>query len=109
MQLAARDQLAELGPAAASAAGPILQLIQKAGDESLRNKAQAALLRVTAPRAFPAQVVRQVEEMATLRETATATHELGADSRLSITASVAANGARFLIIQPRSEEATHRH
>jgi hypothetical protein len=99
-QLAGLEKLGDLGPAAASAAGTLFQFLQRVDDAAVRGRAVAVLKRVTAPRAYPAAVVRQVEELAALRPTGLAWPRVGRDGRLSVTVRVGGNGANCLVIDP---------
>jgi Glycosyl hydrolases family 39 len=99
-QLAALDKLAKLGPAASSAAGTLYEFLEKAEDPALRERATAVLKRVTASRAYPAAVVRQVEELAALHTTGRTLAKVGADGRLTLTVRVAGNGANYLFVEP---------
>ncbi len=99
-QLAGLDKLTELGPAAAQALGPIFQLHEKSADAMVREKASAALMRLRAPRTYPAAAVKKVEELSALRETGSSAHEVGPDGSLSLKVRVAGNGATFLVIEP---------
>jgi hypothetical protein len=99
-QLAALDKLAKLGPAAASAAGAIFQLLQKSDATKVREKATATLKLITAPRAYPAAVMRRIEEQAALRRTGSANHAVGSDGHLQVRVRVAGNGANYLILVP---------
>lgn len=97
-QLLGLDRLAALGPVAAAAAGPIFQLSQKSQDPDVQSKAMAALLRINAPRAYPAPVVRRIEDLAVLRTTGTRKHQVGPDGRLQLRLTLAGNGANWIRI-----------
>jgi hypothetical protein len=107
-QLAALEQLARLGPAAASAAQPLLFFIQKVKDEEVRAKALVAFKRVSAPRPCSAADMKKIEEQAALRPTGSAPHAVGADGRLTIKVKVAGNGANFLIWTPEGASPNRR-
>src|SRR5262249_20959626 len=59
VQAASVEQLARLGPEAASASGALGNFMQKTPDEELRGKAFAALRRVSGPRPLAAADVRK--------------------------------------------------
>jgi hypothetical protein len=95
-QLTGLDRLAELGPAAAQAAGPIFRLYEKSQDSAVREKAIGILMRLHAPRAYPASAVRKIEELAALRSTNAASYRVTADGRLQIRVRLAGNGASWI-------------
>jgi hypothetical protein len=97
---AALDDLAALGPAAASAAGAMLEFAQKSDDAGLRARAMRALERVTGSPPCSGKVARQLEERAALHTTGSATRPVGADGQLSLEIDLDANGANFLEIEP---------
>jgi hypothetical protein len=103
-QTAALDTLSELGPAAHSAAFPLLLFLQKTSDTTLRQKGEAVVKRVTLPRPYPAAVVRQIEKLAQLD--VTTTRRLLADpaGRFSVQIPLAANGASFLVLTPPARQ-----
>jgi hypothetical protein len=103
VQLEGLGRLGELGPAAAQAAGPIWRLLQKTSDPAVREKATAMLLRIHAPRAYPASEVRKVQELAALRSTGASSHGVGADGRLQLNLRLAGNGANWISIAPQSD------
>src|SRR5262249_5311999 len=100
IQQAGLEKLAALGPKAASAIGPLFQFVGKVKDPAVRERAEVVLKRPAARRAYPAAVVRQVEELATLHLTGQARPTVAADGRLSLTVRVAGNGANYLIVEP---------
>jgi len=102
-QLEGLGRLGELGPTAAHASGPIWRLLQKTSDLTVRKKAMAMLLRIHAPRAYPASEVRKVQELAALRSTGVSSHRVGADGRLQLNLSLAGNGANWIDIAPQSD------
>jgi hypothetical protein len=98
VQLAALEKLAKLGRGAVPAVGTLFRL-QASGDRAVKDRAAAVLKALTAPRAYSAAVVRQVEELAKLRATGSASREVG-DGKLQLKVRLAANGANFLILEP---------
>ncbi len=99
-QLAGLDRLAEFGPAAAQAGGAIYRLYEKSPDAAVREKAIGTMMRINAPRAYPASAIRKIEELAALRSTRASSHQVGADGRLDVQLKLAGNGANWISIQP---------
>jgi hypothetical protein len=99
-QSAGLDKLVELGPAAASALGPIYQLYQKSEDAGVREKAEKAVKRIMAPRACPAAVVKEIEDLSKLRRTGVSTQDVPANGSLTVPVRIAGNGACFLVLEP---------
>ena len=90
--------LTDLGPAAKSATPFLAALAQSTQDDGLRADATAALIRIHAPRPYPAEIVREVEHLSELRCTRSSVHSVDAEGRLRLEVPVAANGANFLVI-----------
>jgi hypothetical protein len=99
MQLAGLEKLAALGPAAASSAGALYQLAQKATDNRLKDRAGETLKRILAPKSYPADVVKKVEELSILRPTGSSRLEVGPDGAAAVKVRVAGNGAAVLEIK----------
>jgi hypothetical protein len=91
--------LGDLGPPARSALPAVLGLLGKTRDEGVRAAAQAALGRITAAPAYPRDEVERIRALAELRPTASATHPVGADGRLRLSARVAGNGLNILVLE----------
>ncbi len=98
-QLAGLERLAALGQAAAQAAGSVFRLYQRSDDAAVRDKAMAVLLGMNAPRAYPADRIRKIEELARLRSTGEHSHQVSADGRLELTVRLAGNGANWICIE----------
>jgi hypothetical protein len=97
-QLAGVARLSEIGVAAAPVVNAIARLLESK-EPAVREKAFAALLRITAPRAFPAAAVRNIEDLAVLRSTHASSHSVGGDGSLQIRLPLAANGANWIRIE----------
>lgn len=98
-QLAGLDRLSKLGPAASQAARAVWHLMERSKQPAIREKAMGILMRITAPRAYPAAAVRQIEPLAALRSTNTTSHQVNAEGRLCLKVKLAANGANWISIQ----------
>jgi hypothetical protein len=103
-RLAGMERLAQLGPAAKSALGAIYQCVKGAENERLLAAAFAAVGKINVPRAYPADVVREVERLSHCVETGSARHTVGPSGGLELKARVGANGANFLVIGPAGAE-----
>jgi hypothetical protein len=101
-QLAALMKLEGLGQGGTFAAGPVFVLLGKTDDPTVRERATAVLKQITAPKKYPASVVREVEKQAALQQTGVQQLQVDSSGRLSLTVRVAANGANFLVIEPVS-------
>lgn len=99
-QLAGLDRLAELSPPSSWVGGAIFQLYEKSADAAVRGKAFQTLMRLNAPRAYPASAVAKIEELSRLRSTAAHTCTIGDDRRLVLPVRLASNGANWIRIQP---------
>ena len=99
-QLAGLDRLAELGSPASQAGGAIYRLYEKSPDAVVREKAIGTIMRLNAPKAYPASTIRKVEELSALRSTRTSSHQVGADGHLEIHLKVAGNGANWVSVRP---------
>jgi len=97
-QLQAVHMLAELGPAAKPATSFLVEAIQNTEDDRLRAEATGALWKINSPQPYPADVVRKVEELSTLRSTGSSEHAVDAEGNLRLSVPIAANGANFLVI-----------
>jgi len=106
-QLAGVTRLAEAGPAAVQAVGAIARLLESK-EPAVREKAFAAILRITASRPYPAAAIRKIENLAALRATAVSSHSLADGGSLQIRLLLAANGANWIRIERVSEETTGR-
>lgn len=100
-QRAGLDQIAGLGSRGASAAGAIYQFLQRNPDGETRSKAAATLVRITAPKAYPARAVRQIQEASVLHSTGSRQVQVADEGSLAITVRVSGNGASFLVISQR--------
>lgn len=103
-QLAGLDQLASLGSRGASAAGAIYQFVAETRDDAVRSKAQETLKRISSPRGYPADVVRQVEEAAQLRPQAMIEQRPATDGALRLTTRLAGNAVNLLKITPAKRD-----
>ena len=103
-QLAALAALASLGRAAQPVAGRLLQIIEKTEDEDVRKQALKAAVAMSSPSCYPAETLRQIQDLATLRTTASSTQGVNADGSLRITARVAGNGTSVLRMRPVDSE-----
>jgi hypothetical protein len=99
-RLAALGELAELGPAAASALAEVVGVAQTASDPELQSAAGEAITRLWAPRAYPAQLVRDIEAASGLQCTGSAEQRTSKGS-VELRLSLVANGADFLILEQR--------
>jgi hypothetical protein len=103
-QLAGLKRLAQLGPRAKSALGAIYQCIKGAEDDRIRAQAISAIQRINLPKAYPADVVREVEQLSHLRQTGSARYTTVQPGELELKARIGGNGVNFLVIEPASEE-----
>jgi hypothetical protein len=94
-RIAGLKRLAALGPRAKSADTLVVSLINEGDDTELKDEARAALLSMHAPAAYPANVVREVEERSELHVTRRSTCE--ADP-LTLSVRLEANAACFFVI-----------
>ncbi|MFQ5804867.1 MAG: HEAT repeat domain-containing protein [Phycisphaerae bacterium] len=101
VRLAALGKLASLGPWARSAGPWVVRLIDDTDDDAIRSAAVKAISRIgSAAVCYHPEEVRQVEALAALRSTGSATHTLDAAGRLRLNVNLAGNGANFLVITP---------
>jgi hypothetical protein len=101
-QLAGAARLAEVGAAASPAVGAIARLLESK-EPAVREKAFAAILRITAPRAYPAAAIRTIESLAVLRSTNVSLHSPGDGGRLHVRLPLAGNGANWIRIECKPE------
>ena len=80
-----------------------MRLFEKSKDSTVREKAAATLMRMHAPRAYPASVVRKIEDLAALRSTKATSHRVSADGGLEVKFNLAGNGANWISIEPESD------
>jgi hypothetical protein len=103
-QLASLKSLEDLGPAAAEAFTAVLELAQKAKDESVREAALALIKRAfeasLGGQAYARATVDEISKLAEFRPTSAATHPRQPDGGLRLTARVAGNGVNILVIRP---------
>jgi hypothetical protein len=105
-QLAALRELAELGPAAASALAELIGVAQTTSNPELQAAAGEALQRIWAPRAYAAEQVRKVEAASQL-QCADVSEQDATDGRAELRLSLAANGASLLVVEPSETEGSH--
>ncbi len=101
-QLDGLERLSRFGTKAKAAIGSIYQCLLKTQDNRLSAAAIAAIQRISAPQAYPADVVREVERRSHLRETGSARHIMSENGTLQLQARVSGNGANYLVIEPAS-------
>lgn len=99
-QLAGLDRLAALGPAASQAGGAIYRLYEKSSDATVREKAIGTIMRLNAPRAYPASAIKNIEDLARLRSSGTSSQKVSPNGRLEIRLKMAGNGANWISVQP---------
>lgn len=89
-------RLAALGPRAKSALNLVHPLIQNEGDEELKREAIGTSLSLYAPQAYPAEVVRDVQELSELKGNR---HVVDNPSAMRLSARLDANAASFLTVE----------
>jgi hypothetical protein len=99
-QIAGLEKLAAMGSSAASAAGAIFQLHQRATDEKVKQQATETLKKVMVAKSYPAAEVKKIEELSKLRSTASSVCEPTADGTATVKVRLAGNGANFLVLEP---------
>lgn len=95
-------ELAEIG----SAVQPFVELLvplalqlQNSSDAEIQAALKTTAQRISSQQPYPASVVRQVEELATLRPTATSTQSVDNEGHLRLQLTVSSNGANVAIIE----------
>ena len=95
----ALQELSDLGPAANAALASLFVLAQNSPDGDIRAKATETAFRLNAREAYSPDVLRQVEELSTLRSTATSLHSVDAEGCLQLNVSISGNGANVVVIE----------
>ena len=100
-QLAGLKTLAELGPAAHTAAEAIFSLTAITNDKAVRLAAQKTLAGLLAPKCYSAEQVAEVERLAELRVTGESDRRTSPDESVQLTVRVSGGGVNFLVMEPR--------
>lgn len=66
----------------------------------LRDQVEKAVKRIMAPGAYPAAVVKEIEDLSKLRRTGVSTQDVPPPGSLTIPIRLAGNGACFLVLEP---------
>jgi hypothetical protein len=99
-QLAALEEIEQLKIVGNWAVLPLLEFYQRTQHAESRDRVVQLAQRHTAPRAYPAAEVREIETLARLQQTRTQQHQVAADGRLTLQIPLAGNAASFWEIEP---------
>lgn len=100
-KLQALQKLAALGPAARSAAAPVLRLIGDSRDEAILEAGKEIFRQLLAsPVCYSPEEVKQVQQLSELRVTAARVQTRDPSGGLKLITRIDGNGAAFLVIEP---------
>jgi hypothetical protein len=104
-QIAAVKKAASLGDPPEEILVAALELYERTRDKDVRAAIEAAGRQVQKRQVcYTPEEAAQVEDLSKLRITKQSRHKTDADGNVCLTLTVAANGANFVVIQPRSGE-----
>ncbi|MCP4785345.1 MAG: hypothetical protein GY903_30355 [Fuerstiella sp.] len=101
-QITGLRRLGELGPAAKSALGSIFECMKGAEDPRIQTEAIGAIMQINLPKAFPAEVIEEVEQLSHMRPTGSTQCKIDSSGQLELNAQIGAGGVNFLVIEPAS-------